>query len=411
MASSAPWESSSAFINDSYSDDDEYFLLGDEGDDGGAFEAILVTPAEYKIQNLIVLGVIFTIALLGNLFALPVILFKRTKFGNGLFAVLILCLTASDVAVTFFSILGSLIIEGSHFLWGGAPGSCQVYHWLSAWLTGLSAYLLVSIVGMVMVKTTNSCLQRLRDCRWLLLAILLISGLYALPELFIRNTVTLSSLGVEQDMCLLGIEGPLYFLYMSFRILIRHFLPAILVIATILRPETKLSKRVSHLFFGHISVPCSCGENGTGLGIPHECPSMQSAMLKSTAVHLNANGVGTSTSLTGSARPDLLADSEPVGCIAKGSKLIHRLQIQPEDPHRRKYKLVLSMYFLFVTFFNVAIEIAFQIQSSTAKDEIWMNSEDYINHGDNLATAILCFSHFQQIGDPIIFLIIEFLCS
>ncbi|QQP37584.1 Uncharacterized protein FKW44_017890, partial [Caligus rogercresseyi] len=49
------------------------------------------------------------------------------------------------------------------------------------------------------------------------------------------------------------------------------------------------------------------------------------------------------------------------------------------------------------------------IQSYTTQDEIWTG--DYVNHGDNLATAILGFSHLQQIGDPIIFLVIEFLCS
>ena len=63
----------------------------------------------------------------------------------------------------------------------------QVYHWLSAWLTGLSAYLLVAIVCMVMVKSTTSCLQRLRDCRWLLIALIVTSLLYSLPELFIRS--------------------------------------------------------------------------------------------------------------------------------------------------------------------------------------------------------------------------------
>ena len=57
----------------------------------------------------------------------------------------------------------------------------QVYHWLSAWTCGLSAYLLVALVGMVMVKRSESCLQRLRDCRWLLLSLLTASGLYALP--------------------------------------------------------------------------------------------------------------------------------------------------------------------------------------------------------------------------------------
>jgi hypothetical protein len=68
----------------------------------------------------------FLLALAANVLALPVILFRRTKFGNGLFAVLILCLTLSDLSVTFFSILGSLIVEASDLLWGGAAGSCQV---------------------------------------------------------------------------------------------------------------------------------------------------------------------------------------------------------------------------------------------------------------------------------------------
>jgi hypothetical protein len=37
-------------------------------------------------------------------------------------------LTLSDLSVTFFSILGSLIVEASDLLWGGAAGSCQVRH-------------------------------------------------------------------------------------------------------------------------------------------------------------------------------------------------------------------------------------------------------------------------------------------
>ena len=77
-------------------------------------------------QNIVVLSIMFLLALTANVLALPVILFRRTKFGNGLFAVLILCLTLSDLSVTFFSILGSLIVEASDLLWGGATGSCQV---------------------------------------------------------------------------------------------------------------------------------------------------------------------------------------------------------------------------------------------------------------------------------------------
>ncbi len=150
-----------------------------------------------------------------NLAAVPVILFRRTRFGNGLFAVLILCLMSSDLAVLLLSVLGSLVMEVEHLLWGGAPGSCQashqspiltwslgsekkflqlqIYYWLSAWVTGLSAYLLVSLVVMVTAKASapDSCLQRLRDCRWLLLALLAASGLYALPELLVRKSVQL----------------------------------------------------------------------------------------------------------------------------------------------------------------------------------------------------------------------------
>ena len=47
-----------------------------------------------------------------------------------------------------------------------------------------------------------------------------------------------------------------------------------------LQQETKLSKRVSHLFFGHLSTTCACGEGGSALSLPHDCATMQSAMLR-----------------------------------------------------------------------------------------------------------------------------------
>lgn len=92
---------------------------------GDPTKARIMYP-ETQWQNVVVLAFVFIFALAANFMALPVILFRRTKFGNGLFAVLILCLTISDLSVTFFSVLGSLIVEASHLLWGGAPGSCQV---------------------------------------------------------------------------------------------------------------------------------------------------------------------------------------------------------------------------------------------------------------------------------------------
>ncbi len=82
--------------------------------------------SEAVAQNVAVLALVLLIGLILNLVAVPVILFRRTRFGNGLFAVLILCLTLSDVAVLLLSVLGSLVMEIGHLLWGGAPGSCQV---------------------------------------------------------------------------------------------------------------------------------------------------------------------------------------------------------------------------------------------------------------------------------------------
>ncbi|TRY72338.1 hypothetical protein TCAL_16154 [Tigriopus californicus] len=409
---------------------------------GGDASGRVMFP-DIQVQNVVILSLVLTVGLLANFLALPVILFRRTKFGNGLFAVLILCLTLSDVAVILFSVLGSLVVEASNLLWGGTPGSCKVYHWLSAWLSGLSAYLLVAIIGMVMVKTTNSCLQRLRDCRWLLLALLVASGLLALPELFIRSTVDLGLDGaIQQDICILGAKGTEYGFYVAFRLTLRHVVPAILVIMTILRPETKLSKRVSHLFFGHLSTPCACGDGGAALGLPHECPTMQTAMLKNSDTSARespnpaANGHVINTvppTTISTSRPDLVMDSEPINghnghtnglvsngngakirFIRKGGGRFRKLLIQPEDPHRRRYKLFLSIHFLLCTLLNFTLDLAFQIQSAeSSQDLVWTStaaplSVEYTNHSENLATAIYTFAHLQQIGDPIIFLLAEF---
>ena len=56
--------------------------------------------------------------------------------------------------------------------------------------------------------------------------------------------------------------GAEYAAYVAWRLAVRHVAPALLVIAATLRPETRISKRVSHLFFGHLGEPCKCGEEG-----------------------------------------------------------------------------------------------------------------------------------------------------
>ena len=59
------------------------------------------------------------------------------------------------------------------------------------------------------------------------------------------------------------------------------------------------------------------------------------------------------------AKPDLLADSEPGGCLR--SPGFTKLKIQSEDPHRKMYKRVLSIVFLILTGANLVLDTAFQV--------------------------------------------------
>lgn len=64
---------------------------------------------------------------------------------------------------------------------------------------------------------------------------------------------------------------------------------------------------------------------------------------------------------TASIRPDLLADSEPQSVGFLNGKVKQMLNYQPEDPHRRKYKIALSIHFLLVTLLNFVLDLAFQV--------------------------------------------------
>ena len=79
---------------------------------------------------------------------------------------------------------------------------------------------------MVMVKTTKSPLQRLSHCRWLLLALLVTSGLLAVPELMVRTTL---DLGIGEDFCIIGTDGIEYGLYVAFRIALRHLVKGVTI--------------------------------------------------------------------------------------------------------------------------------------------------------------------------------------
>ena len=46
-------------------------------------------------------------------------MFRRTKFGNGQFAVLVLCLTTADLLTVLCGLVGGLVLELGHMTWAG----------------------------------------------------------------------------------------------------------------------------------------------------------------------------------------------------------------------------------------------------------------------------------------------------
>ena len=96
----------------------------------------------------------------------------------------------------------------------------------------------------------------MQECRLLLLSLTLVSLLPATPELAIRSTVSLSpehSVGSRQhhvlryilhessrmfQVCILTTSPLTYALYVTFKLILRHVLPAILILLCILRPRS-----------------------------------------------------------------------------------------------------------------------------------------------------------------------------
>ena len=104
----------------------------------------------------------------------------------------------------------------------------------------------------------------------LLLSLVILSLLPATPELAIRSTVMVTS---SQSVCILTTSPLTYALYVTFKLSLRHILPAILILLCILRPRTVVAKRISLILMGHPAV-CECGPSGAILPTPHECPKM-----------------------------------------------------------------------------------------------------------------------------------------
>ena len=93
------------------------------------------------------------------------------------------------------------------------------------------------------------------------------------------------------QVCILTTSPLTYALYVTFKLILRHVLPAILILLCILRPRsaspcisldirislhlyrTVVAKRISLILMGPPAV-CECGPSGAILLTPHECPKM-----------------------------------------------------------------------------------------------------------------------------------------
>ena len=202
--------------------------------------------------------------------AIPVILFRRTRFGNGQFAVLVLCLTMADWLTACCGLVGGLVLEVGHMTWPGSSTGCSTYYFLTSWLLGLANYLVAVLIGLVHVKRSTGWLSRLQECRSLLLVLTIATLLPALPELMVRSTIKLDD---NLSVCYISASPVPYGMYVTLKLLVLHLVPMMVVLASILRPQTKVAKRFSTLFLGE-GAACECGPVGEEMKTPHECPNI-----------------------------------------------------------------------------------------------------------------------------------------
>ena len=340
-------------------------------------------------QNVLALSLLLALALLTNLSAAPVILFRRTRFGNGQFACLILCLTMTDLVTTCCGLLGGLILEVGDMSWVGSSQGCAAYYFISSWMLALSHYLIVCLVCLLLVKRAPGVLARLQECRLLLLCLLVLSLLPALPELAIRTTVVAGSTSV----CILTTNTATYALYVTFKLILRHILPAVLILLCLLRPRTVVAKRISLILMGPPAV-CECGPSGAVLSTPHECPKMARS------------------------RPDILRDTETTDMMNVLEKSVMKqnttIPALVEDPVRRTYKRLLAVTFISTCSLYILLDLMFQIQSTVTSSYLTsstLTAGEVVesSHEANLGTALYILLYTQQIINPLIFLYSEFL--
>ena len=100
----------------------------------------------------------------------------------------------------------------------------------------------------------------LQECKLLLSSLLVLTVLPAWPEFLIRSSIPV----FDSWVCILNTHDALYGLYVAFKLVVRHLLPATLITLCLLKPDTIVAKRISLIFMGEPSV-CECGPGATKL--------------------------------------------------------------------------------------------------------------------------------------------------
>jgi hypothetical protein len=164
--------------------------------------------------------------------------------------------------------------------------------------------------------------------------LIVITLLPAIPELAIRSTISDTSQGYS--VCILTTHHHSYGLYVAFKLIIRHLIPAICVLLCLLRPRTVVAKRISLIFTGQPAV-CECGPSGSVLARPHECPKMTRS------------------------KPDILRDTEITDMINVMEKNKKTIPAMVEDPVRRTYKRILAVTFITTSTLYILVDLSFQV--------------------------------------------------
>jgi len=338
--------------------------------------------------NIGILSGLLALGLTTNILAFPVILFKRTRFGNGQFAVLVLVLTMADLLTILVGLVGGLTLEVGHMAWAGDSLGCQLYYFLSSWLLGLANYLVAVLLSLLHVKRSTGFISRLSECKTLLLLLTVASLVSALPELGVHATVPLTN---SESICIISVEPIPYVLYTGGKLITLHILPSLAIIVSLLRPRTRVAKRLSTIFLGSPAT-CECAPGGEELQLPHSCPKVADRCLTPDLV----------TGLSSSNAKESLVECGIQGGAGVKTKTTTKILATREDPHRRIYKLLLSIVFLAATALYLAIQITLQIHSLSVSE--WGE----VQLGADLATALLTPTYLKQILNPLLLLYVEF---